>query len=211
MKNLCHIQKTSRWYKQPTIFQNFLLNRLPSEMSKNTWKNTTNFYRISTFQFSSFFSYFFNTIFVSSHMYPEKPEGTQIIRGSMNMGYISDTAKNRTHNLFLSQVNCLASNLVTQCLDYKTNWDDVAIYCQKICLNITNTNLASMGMVCLENPILCTINMILALLAEFLQSKFHYLLICKTLLLCKTAENWCVRLLSSSPSFIYKKINFFHA
>ena len=33
---------------------------------------------------------FFNTIFVSSHMYPENPEGTQIIRGSMNIGYISD-------------------------------------------------------------------------------------------------------------------------
>ena len=33
-------------------------------------------------------------------MYPENPEGTQIIVGSMNMGYISDTARNRTHNLF---------------------------------------------------------------------------------------------------------------
>ena len=30
---------------------------------------------------------FFNTIFVSSHMYPENPEGTQVIVGSMNMGY----------------------------------------------------------------------------------------------------------------------------
>ena len=43
---------------------------------------------------------FFYTIFVSSHMYPENPEGTQVIVGSMNMGYISDTARNRTHNLF---------------------------------------------------------------------------------------------------------------
>ena len=42
----------------------------------------------------------FNTIFVSSHMYPENPEGTQVIVGSMNMGYISNTARNRTHNLF---------------------------------------------------------------------------------------------------------------
>ena len=33
-------------------------------------------------------------------MYPENPGGTQVIVGSMNMGYISDTAKNRTHNLF---------------------------------------------------------------------------------------------------------------
>ena len=40
------------------------------------------------------------TIFVSSHMFPENPEGTQVIVGSMNMEYISDTARNRTHNLF---------------------------------------------------------------------------------------------------------------
>ena len=33
-------------------------------------------------------------------MYPENPEGTQVIVGSMNMGYISDTARNRTHNQF---------------------------------------------------------------------------------------------------------------
>ena len=32
---------------------------------------------------------FFNTVFVSSHMYPENQEGTQVIVGSMNMGYIS--------------------------------------------------------------------------------------------------------------------------
>ena len=50
---------------------------------------------IQLFQF-----FFFNTIFVSSHMYPENPEGTQVIVGSMNMGYISDTARNQTHNLF---------------------------------------------------------------------------------------------------------------
>ena len=43
---------------------------------------------------------FFFTIFVSSHMYHENPEGTQVILGSMNMRYISDTARNRTHNLF---------------------------------------------------------------------------------------------------------------
>ena len=33
-------------------------------------------------------------------MYPDNPEGTQVIVGSMNMGYISNTARNRTHNLF---------------------------------------------------------------------------------------------------------------
>ena len=43
----------------------------------------------------------FNTIFVSSHMYPENPEGAQVIVGSViNMGYISDTAGNRAYNLF---------------------------------------------------------------------------------------------------------------
>ena len=41
-----------------------------------------------------------NTFFVSSRMYPENPEGTQVIVGSMNMEYISDTARNRTRNLF---------------------------------------------------------------------------------------------------------------
>ena len=60
---------------------------------------------------------FLNTIFVSSHMYPENPEETQVIVGSMNIiiiimsstpvsssyediGYISDIARNRTHDLF---------------------------------------------------------------------------------------------------------------
>ena len=33
-------------------------------------------------------------------MYPKNPEGTRVIVGSMNMEYISDTARNRTHNLF---------------------------------------------------------------------------------------------------------------
>ena len=33
-------------------------------------------------------------------MYPEDHEETQVIVGSMNMGYISGTARNRTHNLF---------------------------------------------------------------------------------------------------------------
>ena len=46
------------------------------------------------------FWHFFNTIFVSSHMYPENPEETQVIVGFMNMGCISDTARNRTRNLF---------------------------------------------------------------------------------------------------------------
>ena len=46
--------------------------------------------------------FFLNTFFVSSHIiiYPENPERTQVIIGSINMGYISNTARNRTHNLF---------------------------------------------------------------------------------------------------------------
>ena len=36
-------------------------------------------------------------------LYPENPKGTRVIVGSMNMGYISDTARNRTHNLFRSK------------------------------------------------------------------------------------------------------------
>ena len=42
---------------------------------------------------------FFNTIFVSSIMYLENPEGIQVIVGSMNMGYIFDTVRHETHNL----------------------------------------------------------------------------------------------------------------
>ena len=37
---------------------------------------------------AEFMIIFLNTIFVSSHMYPENPEGTQVVVGSMNMGYI---------------------------------------------------------------------------------------------------------------------------
>ena len=56
---------------------------------------------ISNIQFLNFFRYFFlKTVFVSSHMYPENPEGTQVIVGSMDMRYISDTARNQTLNLF---------------------------------------------------------------------------------------------------------------
>ena len=43
---------------------------------------------------------FLNTIFVSSHMYSENPGETQVIVGSINIRYISDTARNKTHTLF---------------------------------------------------------------------------------------------------------------
>ena len=45
------------------------------------WGRTCEFSHV----FYWFFFFFFNTIFVSSHMYPENPEGTQVIVGSMNM------------------------------------------------------------------------------------------------------------------------------
>ena len=59
---------------------------------------------------------FFNTIFVSSHMYPENPEGTQVIVCSMNMGYISDTARNRTRNLFRPKRETIPLATVTDVL-----------------------------------------------------------------------------------------------
>jgi hypothetical protein len=37
------------------------------------------------------------------YVYPENLEGTREIVGSMNMGYVSDTVRNRTHNLFHSK------------------------------------------------------------------------------------------------------------
>ena len=56
--------------------------------------------RVKIKKLLTYLLYFFNTFFVSSHMYSENPKGTQVIVGSKNMGYIFDTARNRTHNLF---------------------------------------------------------------------------------------------------------------
>ena len=68
--------------------------------SINDWTLTISKHNSVTIAYLDFKSaFFFNTNFVSSHMYPENPEGTQVIVGSMNMGYISDTARSRTHNL----------------------------------------------------------------------------------------------------------------
>ena len=38
--------------------------------------------------------------FLSQAICTQRTRRTQVIVGSMNMGYISDTARNRTHNLF---------------------------------------------------------------------------------------------------------------
>ena len=42
--------------------------------------------------------FFFKHNFCVKPYVPREPEATQVIVGSMNMGYISDTARNRTHN-----------------------------------------------------------------------------------------------------------------
>ena len=42
----------------------------------------------------------FNAIFVSSHMYPGNPERTRVIVGTSHMGYVSDTDRTQTRNLF---------------------------------------------------------------------------------------------------------------
>ena len=46
------------------------------------------------------FSIFFKHNFCIKPYLARVSEGTQVIVGSMNMGYISDTARNRTHKLF---------------------------------------------------------------------------------------------------------------
>ena len=46
------------------------------------------------------FSIYFSTQICVKPYVPREPEGTQVIVGSVNMGYISDTARNRTRNLF---------------------------------------------------------------------------------------------------------------
>ena len=54
-------------------------------------------------------------------MYPENPEGTQVIKGSMNMGYISDTARNRTHNLFHQRTETSVITCITK-FQHITPW-----------------------------------------------------------------------------------------
>ena len=101
----------------------------------------------------------FNTIFVSSHMYPENPEGTQVIVGSMNMGYISDSVRNLTHNLFRPKcepiplghramhvessipvcTKCLIYYIISQCLQsLRSFWGSLGHWvhkCDKTCLD----------------------------------------------------------------------------
>ena len=56
------------------------------QLLNKTWKEM----KATTADFAKVFPFFpFNTIFVSSHMYPENPEGSQVIVGSMNMGLLS--------------------------------------------------------------------------------------------------------------------------
>ena len=69
------------------------LRTFSRNLSKHRFKETDSL-------LSNRLNFFLKTIFVLSHMYPENPDRTQVIVGSMNMEYISDTARNRTHNLF---------------------------------------------------------------------------------------------------------------
>ena len=64
------------------------------------WVSRQNVNRQTVHRQNVHWQVFLKTIFVSSHMYPENPEGTQIIVCLMNMGYVSDTARTRTRNLF---------------------------------------------------------------------------------------------------------------
>ena len=55
----------------------------------HAWSHTKNRkFFTHPINFVSYKCFFKNTIFVSNHMYPEKPVGTQVVLGSMNMGYI---------------------------------------------------------------------------------------------------------------------------
>jgi len=88
-----------------------ILHPQPVHLLNSLWFDVIMCVRISRHKFIEFLlaslgtqnlphNNFFKHNFCSSHMYPENPEGTQVIVSSMNMGYISDTARNRTHNLF---------------------------------------------------------------------------------------------------------------
>ena len=81
-------------------------------------------------------SFFSNTIFVSSHMYPENPEGTQVIVGSMNMGYISDTARNRTQNRFRPKREPIPLGHSDGLGSHDQMWK---IYIYKLLLQVLNT------------------------------------------------------------------------
>ena len=70
---------------------------------------------------------FFNTVFVSNHRYLENPEETQVIVGSME--YISDTARNRTHNLFRPKQEPIPlghsdGHTVSQSYRNKVGWEE---------------------------------------------------------------------------------------
>ena len=54
-------------------------------------------------------------------MYPENPEETQVNVDSINMGYISDTARNRTHNLFRPKREPIPLGHSPRCLRQKSH------------------------------------------------------------------------------------------
>ena len=67
------------------------------------------------------------TQFLCQAICTQRPEGTQVIVGSMNMEYISDTARNRTHNLFRPKRDglvCLALNSFFTPIPTENNLED---------------------------------------------------------------------------------------
>ena len=67
------------------LFDSWAL-RIRNSLTHELWETLKVYWN-----FEALFYIFLNTIFVSSHMYPENHEGTRIIVGSMKMGYVSDT------------------------------------------------------------------------------------------------------------------------
>ena len=89
----CHPKKLNPETHSNFTFASFLTSSktdwLPSQNLLNGNKcYSSNFLRCTTP---------FMTPTVALRVYPANPEGTQVIVGSTNMGYISDTARNRTH------------------------------------------------------------------------------------------------------------------
>ena len=65
---------------------------------------------------------YFSIFFLFLLLIKKSPEGTQVIVGSINMGYISDTARNRTHNLFRTKAG--ADTTRPQCQIYARDSPD---------------------------------------------------------------------------------------
>ena len=110
----------------------------------------------------SFVFTFFNTTFVSSHMYPKNPEGTQVIVGSMNMGYGTLTSF-RLHFKCLQVVLCLTSSFLSvtfgrslrlmknhPAVHYNCEWYCISLPCLQANMSACTIGLCKNGGTCLE-------------------------------------------------------------